>query len=323
MSIQYQYKEEDFMCPITNEWITDDYTKHPVYMAADGCVYSIAIKGWINTRLANHCTITSPKYGNIMKTDLFPNPPIFIAPFLQYIKENNIVIEPFSEEIMEKWENPIEEDATTTIREQAELTTLQTKLDMFHRYLRVHLYFITSTSRYVSLQSLSYFSQAIIPFVVLFKYCHDQEILNRALDIFGRFRFVPLSLHEDFFYDGTKKNCDGTNWDSIIDFQLIFYCCLGTVISINNDAIPTVTSIKNIIESWKISIPRKSFYKDFHMENSFIYRLRKGWKLSIASDTLLHGWISEYGVSHELPFSRAERLKVIRILSMYNSLEDF
>lgn len=100
---------EDFICPITNDWLTDDYRIHPIYMAQDGHYYSGAIKEWFRMQQGSS-TVKSPKTGLPMGWELFENPQPITRLFIEYIKENNIIVDPIPDKIWKSWTKPTNDE---------------------------------------------------------------------------------------------------------------------------------------------------------------------------------------------------------------------
>jgi len=108
--VESLFSEIDFTCPITGDWLTDNYKKHPIYMAIDGHYYSGAIKGWFKTQrnaYPGSQTVRSPKTGLQMGWELFENPQPLTRLYIQYINDKHIEVEPISDHLWNQWTNGV------------------------------------------------------------------------------------------------------------------------------------------------------------------------------------------------------------------------
>jgi len=105
-AIKTLYKEEDFKCPITLDWLSPDPYLYPIYGAEDGHNYSMAILDWFDKQ-DDKDKVKSPLNGNLIGRNLMKNPQPFTSHYLIYIKEMNITIETPHEQIVYNYDKCI------------------------------------------------------------------------------------------------------------------------------------------------------------------------------------------------------------------------
>jgi len=293
------YQAEDFKCPITHDWLSPDPKVYPIYMAADGHVYSYAIKHWL-TRSRK-----SPITNEPMDKHLIKNPMPFTVHYMEYIKSNNIEINPddYKKDVSSKQPLPF-------IPLVPNILMIQRWRDNVKRAVDVNIRVIQSSPS--TIHTIPLFIDFVQKLNRQLSYCFDQNILLTVVQKLDQIHFNKLYIDRDFEY--------GVYIHNNIDIPFESVLLMGAP---NEQSIPIVEEINDIIQSWKPLIPKKCFHTmiSIHLidgNDSFWSALKKSWKIARADDDKLKRWADDYGIQLYMPMFEESRRKLNRILMNYD-----